>query len=215
MKSENKIKRKEIRKCAAKNCVNNARLYGRKNLCWAHLNRLRRKGILDDSPIKRVTKHGMSKTRVYDLWCGMITRCSNSKVDSYKYYGGKGIKVSKAWLIFSNFYKDMGEPPSQLHSIDRIDNSKGYSKKNCRWVTPIEQANNTSRSIIVDHNGETHPLYVWEKKTGISRKTLGERYRRGWRGEKLFSPLNPYGVGVPRRRLKKEREALAIERLIG
>lgn len=215
MKKENKKKLKTVRKCAAKSCANFARLHGRKNLCWAHLNRLRRKGNLGDSPIKRVTKHGMSKTKVYAVWSGMLARCLNTKVDSYKYYGGRGLSVSKAWLMFNKFYKDMGEPPSDSHSIDRIDNSKGYSKNNCRWACVLEQANNKRRSVILEYRGEKHPAYIWEQKTGLRRKTLVERHRKGWREDKLFSPLNPFGLGVSRRKLKRAREALAMKRLIG
>lgn len=81
--------------------------------------------------------HGKSGTAIYKIWVGMITRCYNPKVKIYKYYGGRGIQVSESWQNFENFYRDMGERPSGLQ-IDRIDNDKGYTKENCRWVTAKE-----------------------------------------------------------------------------
>lgn len=91
---------------------------------------------------KASTVHGGRYLPEYSIWSAMIKRCGNSKADNYERYGGRGISVCESWLNFENFFRDMGSRPTLKHSIDRIDNDKGYSKDNCRWATGVEQSAN-------------------------------------------------------------------------
>ena len=94
-------------------------------------------------------KHHMSDTPEHKIWLDMKQRCLNKNNKRYMSYGGRGIKVCQRWLDdFMNFYNDMGERPSQKHSIDRIDNNEDYCPENCRWATPEEQVQNSSKSKI-------------------------------------------------------------------
>lgn len=90
------------------------------------------------------TKHGMVGTRIYNIWQGIIGRCYVESNGNFYKYGGKGIVTCDEWRDFSNFYKDMGDPP-EGYTIDRIDPSKCYFKENCRWATYRTQSINTKR----------------------------------------------------------------------
>lgn len=92
---------------------------------------------------KSNTTHGMTNAPEYYTWEAMKQRCCNPKDISYKRYGGRGIKICKRWLdSFENFYADMGPRPTPEHTIQRIDNDKGYSPANCKWVPWQEQYSN-------------------------------------------------------------------------
>ena len=79
---------------------------------------------------------------LYSVWSGMHQRCKNKKRKDYKYYGGRGIKVCKRWNDVDKFARDMGPHPGNGLTLDRINNNRGYSKKNCRWATRKQQSNN-------------------------------------------------------------------------
>jgi hypothetical protein len=90
-----------------------------------------------------VRTHGMYTTSVYNSWKMMIRRCTSPTATGFKHYGGRGIMVCDRWKhSFQAFYDDMGEKPTQKHSIDRIDVDGHYEPGNCRWATQKEQMNN-------------------------------------------------------------------------
>lgn len=137
-------------------------------------------------------KHGFSNTTIYYIWANMKYRCLNPNDKSYRYYGGRGIKVCDRWLDkengFINFLTDMGLRPSSGHSLDRIDPTGNYCPENCRWATYKEQANNRTNSHIITFNGKTQPLLNWAEELGIGYEKLFSRlYDYKWDIEKAFT----------------------------
>lgn len=96
--------------------------------------------------LKGFTTHGLSKTREYQSWADMKTRCTNKNHKSYPYYGGRGITFQDSWKDFINFYQDMGSCPPSF-TIERIDNNLGYTKDNCIWASRADQNRNMSRCL--------------------------------------------------------------------
>lgn len=136
--------------------------------------------------------HNMSKTSEYRIWQGIKKRCYNPKHKQYHRYGGRGITVCDRWLDkakgFANFYEDMGSRPFLKAQIDRIDNSKGYCKENCRWTTNKINCNNQDRNYNITHNGVTRTLSEWASITGIEAETISTRIKKwGWSIEKALT----------------------------
>lgn len=85
---------------------------------------------------------------LYRTWNGMLKRCNPANATIYPRYAGRGITVCPEWVAsFWRFVDDMGERP-EGHSLDRIDNDKGYSADNCRWATWHQQQRNRADTRI-------------------------------------------------------------------
>lgn len=91
-------------------------------------------------------------TPSYHTWSAMRDRCHNPKHLAFERYGAKGVQVCDEWRkSFVKFLADMGERPEGM-TLDRIDNSKGYFKENCRWATTTEQYQN--KRVVRDKLGK-------------------------------------------------------------
>lgn len=103
--------------------------------------------------VERSTKHGMSRTKIYQIYLGIKARCYNPNEYAYKWYGNLGVTVCNEWLGengFNNFY-DWAINNGYVNglSIERKDVSKGYSPDNCTWISIDKQHENTSNTIRI------------------------------------------------------------------
>jgi hypothetical protein len=106
-------------------------------------------------------KHGGCRDAEYNSWAMMWQRCSNPLAPSYKYHGGRGIRVCKRWDSYPAFLFDMGRRPTPAHSLERVNNERGYSKQNCIWATPAQQARNRRCvKLTLDKAREIRSLYA-------------------------------------------------------
>jgi len=131
--------------------------------------------------LDRVTTHGKSNERIYSIWRNMKTRCTLSSRPAYDFYQGR---LCDRWQSFDSFYEDVGEPPSNSHSIDRIDNAGNYEPGNVRWATPKVQMRNRRNTVYLEYKGIRKPLYDWADELGVSPRVLSSRIRNGWTVER-------------------------------
>lgn len=136
-----------------------------------------------------MTTHGKTNTKTFNIWYGMLRRCTDEKHHNFERYSVLGI--SDEWMLFENFLNDMGPQPKGM-TIDRIDNNKGYSKDNCRWANVEQQANNRRDNIFITYKGVTKTISQFAHEYGIKPSTLhGRIIISAWSIERAL--LTPVG----------------------
>lgn len=112
--------------------------------------------------------HGMTGSLTWRSWSSMMRRCvwkSDSKYNGF-------VKVDYHYYDYINFVADLGERPSPQHTIDRIDNSRGYEVGNLRWATTYEQSRNKRSNRWVSHKGQTMILSDWARHYGVTHPAI-------------------------------------------
>jgi hypothetical protein len=138
-----------------------------------------------DSLSARTKTHGCGDpahpTREYRVWSGMKQRCLNHNATGWNNYGGRGITICDRWKdSFESFLADMGVSPSDLHSLDRIDNDGPYAPDNCRWALQRVQDNNKRTNRRLTHDGHTRTLTEWARALNVPIHQIENRVRAGW-----------------------------------
>lgn len=150
-------------------------------------------------------RHGMTGSVEWRSWVAMRDRCMNPRNKAWKHYGGRGITVCQRWQeSFENFYADMGARPPGT-SLDRKDNSLGYTPENCRWATEEEQHNNKRSNVLVDLDGDVRTMAAWARHFKVPYAVVKARHAAGVTGRALFaaSPRKPYRWAVTHNGLSK------------
>lgn len=142
-----------------------------------------------------------SNSRLNKVYDSMKRRCCNPNDHAYKSYGGRGITVcdeqldktivpntygsSKGWIAFRDWALDNGY--AEGLTIDRIDNNKGYSPDNCRWVSVKEQNNNKRSNHLITYKGKTQTLAQWcDELRLVYHRTKIRINQYHWSVEKAF-----------------------------
>jgi hypothetical protein len=140
-----------------------------------------------------ITKHGEARHPLWGIWKGMKARCLNPRHPKYPEYGGRGIKVCKAWLnpaVFIAWGKSNGY--QQGLSIDRKNNNGNYTPRNCHWATRSQQQRNRRSNRILTFRGRSMPVAAWldepeVRRLKIDKNILYSRLRYGWTTEQSLT----------------------------
>ena len=162
-------------------------------------------------PFKKT--HGLSRgadgkhTRLYGRWANIKDRCHNKSSKDFPRYGARGIIVCEAWrndfLAFEKWAIENGYKDGL--QLDRIDNDKGYSPENCRWVTGKVNSNNRRNSVRVDFKGEKMRVLDVSKITGIPHPMLYKIAARGESIDEYVRLREKYGPRLWWSKSKKKR----------
>ena len=146
--------------------------------------------------IKRNTKHGGTKDRLFHVWQNMKKRCYNPNEREYKNYGGRGIEVCEEWrhnyVAFREFMLSEGydkDAKRGEYTLERIDKDGNYCPENCCLKTIQQQAYNRTDNHLEEYKGEIKTLAEWAAEYNIEYNLLFRRLKRGWAMEEaLLSP---------------------------
>jgi hypothetical protein len=136
----------------------------------------------------------MYKSAEYATWASMRARCNSTRYKDAISYLERGIIVCDRWNSFEAFFADMGPKPSTNHTLERIDNGRGYEPDNVKWATRTEQQRNRRNNRLLTIQGETMTYSAWASRLGVDWSTIDKRVKRGWTDEQILAPsrLNQY-----------------------
>lgn len=159
----------------------------------------------------RVPVKGIARIR--GIWNLMFCRCYKPTQLHYDLYGGRGIDVCDEWKdreAFVAWAASSGYADNL--TLDRIDNSKGYSPENCRWATRKQQANNRRSCKYVQYHGRSVTISELAEIAGIPYSTALVRHQRGWTPDRIVNQKlqtyrfkDPVQAAENRRRVTKSK----------
>lgn len=116
-----------------------------------------------------------SQSSEISAWKAMISRCENHNNQSYKWYGGKGIKVCDRWRNdYTKFLEDMGRKPTPKHTLGRLNDKGDYDPLNCEWQTWTKQLRTSKNAkLTMVKAREIRMLYGRGYSSGDLAKEFG------------------------------------------
>lgn len=138
-------------------------------------------------------KHKASRSPLYVRYTQLKQRCNNPNHKSYSYYGGRGIKLCAEWEADYSKFAEWANANGYTEGLqlDRIDNSKGYSPENCKWVTKKTNMRNTRHNKFV---GDELLTDFMQRITTTYNMTKGCFYDRYYKLLKRGIEINEYNI---------------------
>lgn len=126
-----------------------------------------------------VTKHGEggsnrnTRTKLYQVWATMVSRCRWKAGPVFHHYGGRGITVCDAWRDFKAFRSwAIQNGYKEGLQIDRINNDAGYQPENCRWVP--QQVNAQNKRVTKLSAAKVKAIRISHQAKIMTRKEMAD-----------------------------------------
>ncbi len=138
--------------------------------------------------MKYITKHWLCGTYIYSTCQWAMERCNNKSSKKYKNYWWRWINCF--WTNIPEMCKriieNLWHRPSELYTLDRIDNNWNYEPWNIRRATKKQQQNNTRKNVFIEYNWiiktkAQRASYLW-----ITPETLYQRVKKKWAIEDIL-----------------------------
>lgn len=179
-------------------------------------------GCLGSEHIRQIGQnnitHGGTGTRLYKTWRAIKQRCTNPRCKDYSNYGGRGITICRSWSKFENFRDWALKNGYQDNlTIDRRNNDKGYSPKNCRWATPSQQSRNQrmragkSGFIGVRKNGKKWQVLIRSQSKRIHLGTFTDPFSAAWVRDEFVKDIDEYATTNNLTDRRKQKKRVKIE----
>jgi len=135
----------------------------------------------------------LSNHPLANIYAGMKARCYVEGASHFQNYGGRGIKISNEWLgkygIIKFIIWSLENGWEDGLSIDRIDNNRGYSPDNCRWIPLSEQPKNRTNVVLYEYDGKFVSLSEASRMAGVGYDALRNKMKLGVRLETAIEEL--------------------------
>lgn len=147
---------------------------------------------------------GLGEAGALGSWLSMLQRCLIPTHQSFKHYGGRGIRVCERWKDFNNFLADLGPRPYAF-SLERVNVNGNYEPANCRWMLLRNQPRNTRRTVRVAEEMIAMDL---ARKLKVQPSTIHHRVKNGETGQELFRAKGAKGIKLWRSDVEEIRVEL-------
>lgn len=129
-----------------------------------------------------ITGENDTKTREYETWHSMVTRCYNQNAANYHLYGAKGVTVCERWRYYDNFLIDITTLPGydlwkqypgkyaldkDMRQMNVPEYLKVYSPDTCCFISIVENAKYAGAYL------NNHKENVTSKYMGVYKKPNG------------------------------------------
>lgn len=144
------------------------------------------------TPPRSAKVKSTKRRKLRNIYWAIRDRCYNQSSISFANYGGRGIQLCAEWMSSIDAFLDWAiERYIDGYELDRIDNSRGYSPENCRFVSRQVNIKNRRNTVMLAFGGKVATPAEWalmpEAGEGVGAEQIRQRKRKGYTDEEAIT----------------------------